>query len=177
MKWVFEQDFEHEITGINADNGLLNSSDLDEDLRDNLFGLKGGLRMSHRVTKRFQIEGTVFGGAYYRKSKLDADQTLTNMNPFFYVDYIDASVSVNDRDSHFVPRAECELKVKYKINDRWDLAFSSGIGAWWHMSRVNNPENGSGNFAAGIQIDKPVHIGDNDRLMEYSAGLAITFRH
>lgn len=175
----FEQDFEHEITGTDSFNGLPNRSDLDEDLRDNLFGLKGGLRLSHRVTKKFQIEGSIFGGVYYRKSKLDADQTLTNVLIGSTSTLIDTSASVNDRDSHFVPRTECKIKVKYKINDRWDLAIFSGVGAWWHMSKVNNPEDVSGVMpvAGPALIDRPVHIGDNDRLMEYSAGLAITFRH
>jgi hypothetical protein len=175
----FEQDFKHTITGTSLTNGLINSSDLDENLRDNLFGLKGGLRLNRRVTKRFQIEGTVFGGAYYRKSKLDADQRLI----FAYIPFTggtltNVSASVNDRDSHFAPRAEGNLKVKYKINDRWDLAFSSGVSGWWGMSKVNNPEPASGELlATDNPIDKITHIGNDDRLIEYNVGLAITFRH
>jgi hypothetical protein len=174
----FEQDFEHKITGTEEINDSPTSSDLNEDLRDDLFGLKGGLRLNHKITKRFQIESSVFGGAYYRKSKLDADQTLINVAiPSVIGGVIDAYASVNDYDSHFVPRAEGNLKIKYKINDRWDLALFSGVGAWWRMSKVNNPENRTGNFASTVTIDRPVHIGDNGRLMEYHVGLAISFRH
>lgn len=174
----FEQDFKHTMTGeIPFFFPVFNNSSLEENIRDNLFGLKGGLRLSSNVTRRFQVEGAVFGGAYYRKSKLEADQALILAGiPFAGITNVFASV--NDRDSHFVPRAEGNLKVKYKINDRWDLAFSSGVDAWWRMSNVNNPEPASGNVAAtGTPIDRPVHIGDNDRLMEYHVGLAISFRH
>lgn len=176
----FEQDFEHQVAGINTFISLPVRSDLDEDLRDNLFGLKGGFRMSRRVTKRFQIEGSVFGGAYCRKSKLDADQTLINVAAVSGGLVRDINASVNDRDSHFVPMSEGTLKVKYKINDRWGLTFSSGASAWWCMSKVNNPEPRSGTVnlsSGGNQIDEPVHIGSSDRLIDYHAGFAITFRH
>ncbi len=167
----FEQDFEHKMIGTGP-----SSSNLDEDLRDNLFGLKGGLRLSRRVTRKIQIEGSVFGGAYYRKSKLDADQELINVSAI----YRDINASVNDRNSHFVPMSEGILKVRYKINDQWDLAFSSGASAWWCMSNVNNPKPMSGFvniMSGGNRIDRVVHIGDDDRLMDYHLGLAITFRH
>ena len=174
----FDQDFEHEITGTHILNGIHSSSVLDEDLRDNLFGVKGGLRLNCRVTKRFQIEGSVLGGAYYRKSKLEAGQTLKNLLIGGQVGGVYYSAFVNDHDSHFVRRAEGNLKVKYKINDRWGLSFSSGVDAWWRMSKVNNPMSGSSNFTGtSAPIDRRVHIGDDDRLMDYHASFAITLRH
>ncbi|MCP4269349.1 MAG: hypothetical protein GY777_27895 [Candidatus Brocadiaceae bacterium] len=180
MSYVhFEQDFEHEAIGTNTLASLPVSSDLDEDLRDNLFGLKGGLRLNSRVTRKIQIEGSVFGGAYYRKSKLDADQELINVSAVSGGTIRDINASVNDRDNHFVPMTEGTLKVKYKINDRWNLAFSSGVNAWWNMSRVNNPRPRSGNIdlTGNNFIDEPTHIDNDDRLMDYHIGLAIMFRH
>lgn len=175
----FEQDFKHKMTGeIPFIFPVFNHSILGENIRDNLFGLKGGIRLSSNITRKFQVEGAVFGGAYYRKSKLEADQELIHAGIPFTLVTTNVFASVNDRDSHFVPRAEGNLKVKYKINERWNLAFSSGVGSWWHMSNVNNPEPASGNLSnTGTPIDRPVHIGGNDRLIEYHAGLAITFRH
>ncbi len=176
----FEQDFEHEITGTNTFTLSPARNDLDEDLRDDLFGLKGGVRMCRRVTRKFQIEGSVFGGGYYRKSKLDADQTLIDVFAVSGGVIRDINASVNDRDSHFVPMSEGTLKVKYKISDQWDLAFSSSVSAWWRMSNMNNPKPMSGGInliSGGNRIDRVVHIGDDDRLIDYHLGLAITFRH
>ncbi len=171
----FEQNFKHTMAGADL-LGSLSSSDLDEELTDNLFGLKGGLRLCRRVTRNFYVEGSVFGGAYYRRSKLDADQTLINVGVPFG-GRTDAFASVDDRDGDFVPRTEGSLKAKYKINDRWDLSFSSGVDAWWNMSNVNNPKLPSHSRTTGTPIDQITHIGDNDRLIEYHAGLAITFRN
>ena len=175
----FEQDFKHKMTGqIPFFFPVFNHSILLENIRDNLFGLKGGLRLNRNISRRFQVEGSVFGGAYYRKSKLEADQALIAAGIPFALPITDVFASVNDRDSHFVPKAESNLKVKYKINDRWNLSFSSGVDAWWNMSNVNNPEPASGNMVnTGSPIDRPVHIGNDDRLIEYHAGLAIAFRH
>ncbi len=105
----FEQDFEHEITGTNTSTFSPARNDLDEDLRDDLFGLKGGVRMCRRVTRKFQIEGSVFGGGYYRKSKLDADQTLIDVFAVSGGVIRDINASVNNRDSHFVPMSEGAL--------------------------------------------------------------------
>ncbi len=181
----FEQDFKHIITGISVQNvdglgnGISQSAKLDEDLRDNLFGLKGGLRLGYKVTKRFQFEGGVFSGVYYRSSKLDADQTMVNVD-LVNVDPFNVNANRTDRDSDFVHRVEGNLKLKFMVNSRWGLEFSSGVGTWWGMSKVNNPEgttNESMNPLGPVPINRPVHIGDNDRLMEYSVGLAITFRN
>ncbi len=179
----FEQDFEHKVIGTNAVSPPLlgiSSSDLDEELWDNLYGLRGGFRLKRKITKRFYIEGSIFGGAYYRKSKLDADQKLINV--FAASGGINRNIkaSENDRDDHFVPMSEGTFKVRYKINDQWDLAFSSSASAWWCMSNVNNPKPMFGGInlsSGGNRIDQVVHIGDNDRLMDYHLGLAITFRH
>ncbi|MDP6584896.1 MAG: hypothetical protein QF535_09585, partial [Anaerolineales bacterium] len=135
-------------------------------------------RLSSNVNRRFQVEGSVFGGAYYRKSKLEADQALLSANIPFTGTTTTVFASVNDRNSRFVPRVESNLKVKYKINGRWNLSLFSGVDVWWNMSNVNNPEPASGRLVnTGTPIDRPVHIGNDDRLIEYHAGLAIAFRH
>jgi len=171
----FKQDFEHTMYGADV-NGALSRSELDEELTDNLFGLKGGLRLCRRVTRNINVEGSVFGGAYHRRSKLDADQTLTNVW-IPYTSAISASASVNDRDNDFVPRTEVSLKATFSQTDRWDLSFTSGVDAWWSMSNVNNPKLPSRAGTTATLIDQITHIGDNDRLMEYHVGLAITFKY
>ncbi len=48
------------------------------------------------------------------------------------------------------------------------------------MSNINNPKPMSGGInliSGGNRIDRVVHIGDDDRLIDYHLGLAITFRH
>jgi hypothetical protein len=173
----FDQDFNFGMTAINAQNSLPGSTDLEENISDNLVGLKVGFRLSHKITKKFLVTSSIFGGGYYRWSKLDADQTLTNMNIPFADASTSLTASVDDRDNKLVPRFEGNLDISYMLSGQWGLGLSGGVGVWANMSKVENPEVVGVSTAAGTFINKPVHLGDDDTLIDYRAGLAITFRH
>lgn len=173
----FYQDFEHTITGTSFSNGLPVSSDLDEDITDDLFGLKAGFRLSHNITKKFKIAGSLFGGGYYRTSDLDAKQTLTNVRVPWAGTNINVSASKDDDDDQFVPRGEADLKIGYMPAEGWEIALSSGIDVWGNMSNVDNPEIAGSYASTGTSINKPVHIDDDDTFIEYRMGLWVSFSH
>ncbi len=62
-----------------------------------------------------------FKCGYSRWSKLDADQTLTNMNIPFAEVFTNLTVSVDDRDNQLVPRFEGNLDISYMLSDQWGV--------------------------------------------------------
>ena len=176
----FNQEFDHRLSSFQSIFEVPASGRLKEDLDDDLAGIKVGVSLSHGITKKFQITGSIFGGGYYRWSKLEADQTLINaIIPFTVIDSVipEVSASKEDHDYQLVPRFEGELEISYRLSDQWKLGLSGGIDIWGNMSNVQNPKIAGLSTAASTLLNGPVHIDDDDTLIEYRAGIDISFRH
>ncbi len=176
----FNQDFDHTVSSLQPILNVQAKGRLKEDIDDDLLGIKVGVNLSHRITNNFQITGSVFGGGYYRWSKLEAHQTLTNMLiPFNLIGSLvpNVTASKDDHDYQLVPRFESDLEIDYRLSDQWKLGLSGGIDIWGNMSNVQNPKLATFKTPEATVINGPVRIDGNDTLIEYRVGLAITFRH
>ncbi len=176
----FNQEFDYSLNSFQPIFEVPASGRLKEDLDDDLVGIKVGVSLSHGITRKFQITGSIFGGGYYRWSKLEADQTLINaVLPFTLIDSVIPEVSAykDDHDYQLVPRFEGELEISYKLSDQWKLGLSGGVDIWGNMSNVQNPKIAGPSTAASTVLNGPVHIDDDDTLIEYRAGVDISFRH
>jgi hypothetical protein len=176
----FNQEFVHSLSSFQPIFEVPASGRLKEDIDDDLVGIKVGVSLSHNITRKFQITGSIFGGGYYRWSKLEADQTLTNaVLPFTLIGSVipEVSASKDDHDYQLVPRFESNLEISYRLSDQWKLGLSGGVDIWGNMSNVQNPKIAGPSTAASTVLNGPVRIDDDDTLIEYRAGVYISFRH
>jgi len=133
---TINQDFQHNVSGFFGGNlDQLRQSFTSEQIDENFYGLRLGLRGETRLGSRLSFNSTFNAFLYYSQAELNALQRLNTSNgPIGQLD-----INVTDKQNGFVPRLDLELGLKYQLNQAMALTLLYRFGAWFDVAAVENP--------------------------------------
>jgi len=143
--------------GIDYDNGRDSLSSTSEKIKDDLVGLRGGVKGKYNLFSGFYLNGSIVGSLYYRMSKFNGSQDFANVSLPFTGIPSSFSIKVRDVDKGFAPRLSCKIGIGKNFNSKLGVELFYNFESWWNMSMVDNP---TVYLSGGADlVDHPARIG------------------
>lgn len=171
----FDQEASFSTTGVDYDNSNPTYTYTSETLRDNLVGLKAGLKGGHGLTKDLRLNCSMSAGFYYRMTNFKGQQSFDNASLPFSGVPTDYSIGVSDSDNNFVPRLQLKVALAQTAKTRYCLEVFYAFDGWWNMTSVDNPTVRYQAAGSDDLVDHAARIAGDDAVFQHYIGLKLSW--